>query len=99
MISNIGESYVLVNGCPVLIDFESSVVDKSILEREVVQRTKFYQNKLPLIRGLVNPNYRKTKENFSFILDQINKKGESVNVLIVGGGTVGKHVELFFQNK
>jgi hypothetical protein len=89
--------YSIAKNRPILIDFENSVVNPEDFDRTIIERSQFYQNKIPFIKHLVSPDYSKTKRNFDKVISILQELGSVVNILIIGGGTLGKHIDTFMK--
>jgi SAM-dependent methyltransferase len=96
-IDNSNHRYRVIENKPILIDFENSVISPGDFDRTIIERSSFYQSKLPFIKRLVSPDYSKTKRNFDKIILTLKEQGTAINVLIIGGGTLGKHIDTFYK--
>lgn len=96
-VDNNNHRYRCLNNKPILIDFENSVINPEDFDRTIIERSHFYQKRLPFIKRLVSPDYSRTKSNFDKILSTLKERGTAINLLIIGGGTLGKHIDTFYQ--
>jgi SAM-dependent methyltransferase len=93
--STCGKSFPVLNGCPVLIDFESSAVDRDeTLESggaSQVARTE-RPGFVATIAGFVAGSNPVAPANIDKFLQLVRLTGASRRVLVVGGGTIGSGV-------
>jgi SAM-dependent methyltransferase len=91
----------LINKKPILINFKKSLFSKSnlidssgssILERNTIKNKMF-----KFLKIILNGSNNKTKQNFSNIIKKL-KKISNPRILIVGGGSLGVGVDLFYKN-
>lgn len=96
-------SYKIIHGKPILIDFENSLIGNEIIEfvskGYAKRRTA---NKLNLlVKKILNPISNVTQKNVDFLLSSlINSEIISKsNVLIIGGGTIGQGLKKLYQHE
>lgn len=92
-------TYEIVKDYPVLIDFEKSVLqkDEATSLSSVVNRNN-YSGFLGYIKRLLSPLNSNTIENVQESLNLILTDQDSVTVLIIGGGTVGNGMNVFYND-
>jgi len=91
--------YEIVKDYPVLIDFEKSVLkqeDATSLS-SVIDRNN-YSGILGQVKRLLSPLKSTTIENVQELLNLILTEQDSVTVLIIGGGTVGNGMNVFYND-
>lgn len=88
----------LVNGKPLLIDFNNSIVNKEfILRHQGVSMVRRSKSKLKtIILRLIGENNIYTKENV-IRLETILIEKKEPNILIIGGGEVGSGLKDFYR--
>ena len=93
LIDQNGNRFDIVDNTPILIDFNSSIVNKSHSFKSCVQRTSLsitFKNKL---------NFNNiTKNNSKLFYDYLVKNINSKNLLIIGGGSVGNNSEILYNS-
>jgi len=97
-------SFPLIGGCPVVIDFERSVLGPEVvaewstrpegaeiskaLHQSAIQRVP------PSLRGIWKPLNRVAERNVSRLLDMLSERRR--RVLVVGGGTIGNGLDRLY---
>ena len=94
LINELGWSYSIINDTPILVNFEDSVINESGFSKTLVQRKKYFQDRLPFVKSLVSTNYQKTKTNFLSIVNRLKQNAIKKKILVIGGGTRGKHTQI-----
>lgn len=91
--------YNLVEGYPVLVDFEQSVLRKedTLSVSSVIER-RSYSGVASIAKRLVSPPKKVTAENVDNLIKLLSKGNDNPRILIVGGGTVGQGMEPFYEN-
>ena len=91
--------YEIIDDYPVLIDFENSVLKKEDIKSlsSVIERHS-YAGLLSIAKRLVSPPQSTTAENVEHIFNLLLNRNDSVRVLIVVGGSMGKGMEPFYQD-
>lgn len=93
--------YPILEGIPILIDFESSVLsEKETVEgiaSSPIKRAR-YGTLAKLIKRLLSPAKRATRLNVSKLVDLLRKRCSPARVLVVGGGTVGQGMDALYAN-
>lgn len=90
--------YDIINGYPILIDFECSILSRDQVENlaSTVER-RSYKGLFRIAKRLVSPLSARTMQNVKHLTSQLS--GQRVaRVLIIGGGTVGDGMEPFYTD-
>ncbi|MEM9804837.1 MAG: class I SAM-dependent methyltransferase [Cyanobacteria bacterium P01_D01_bin.56] len=89
--------YETLNGYPILIDFNESVLSREdiAISNSVVTRYS-YQGLIGALKKAVSPPKKATARNVSLIFEELDQVTDSPKVLVVGGGTVGQGMERFY---
>jgi SAM-dependent methyltransferase len=90
----------LKNGKQILVDFDRSLLNKSILlssnAQSVISRQK--ENTITkLLKSIVNGNGSKSRANVNFIVEKFKQQDIVPRILIVGGGKVGVGMEVLYK--
>ncbi len=88
-----GQSYPVLHGKPVLVDF-----DDSVLSEDAVMATKAhsqitrknYNGVTARIKRLVSPEKKATALNVARLIADLEKLGRPARLLVIGGGSVGQ---------
>ena len=91
--------YELIDGYPVVVDFDNSVLQKEdikTLSSKVERRT--YGGGAGFIKRVLFPPKSTTARNVKRILDLVLCQNHHARVLIVGGGSVGQGMAPFYDN-
>jgi len=93
--------YSIVDGYPVLVDFDDSVLveDHSVrrnLESPITRRRKSVL--MRFLTALVSPPKQVTRKNVSHFLQSLKRRDGAPNVLIVGGGTIGQGMQPLYDD-
>jgi SAM-dependent methyltransferase len=91
--------YPIIKGCPIVIDFDKSVLSPDDFSRpfSAVER-KSHGGLLAFVRNLVSPTLDSTTENIQQLTDLLLKTTNNPQVLVVGGGTVGQSMDALYAN-
>ncbi|MDY6921292.1 MAG: class I SAM-dependent methyltransferase [Pseudomonadota bacterium] len=94
-----GPRYDIVDGYPVLVDYERSVLEKSSVQRlsSVVARHD-YGGWKARIKRLVSPPKDITADNVDHLLRLIRRDDRPAKVLVVGGGSRGQNMEPLYED-
>lgn len=94
-------SYQMLNGKPVLVDFDVSTIEKETLfesqGKSIIKRRTYNGILKKFFKGIVSPPNQKIKKNFEK-LAQYFSTVKSPRILIIGGGTVGKGSEYLYTS-
>jgi SAM-dependent methyltransferase len=95
-----GKHYASVQDTPILIDFETSVIDRDALitsrAASSVHRPR-YRHVTAFAKQLVSPPKRPTKLNVDLLIKELQQISEPL-ALIVGGGTVGQGMSPLYDH-
>lgn len=94
------ETYEVVSGLPVLVDFHKSLLSDDLLKKnDISSPIKRDQTDgiKKLLKKIVSPPKKSTKANVQYIFDQYFH--EKFRVLVVGGATIGQNMERFYEDK
>lgn len=91
--------YEIIDGYPVLIDFERSVLKKEEIKAvsSVIERPS-YSGLLGLAKKLVSPSKSATADNVKHAMSLLVDKEESAKVLVVGGGSIGQGMQPLYED-
>lgn len=94
--------YKLINNIPILVDFDSSVLD----ERETLESCAPSVISRPsrkgiqaLIKRLISPPKATTANNVRELLSLLKSKEKSPKLLFVGGGSIGQGMSPFYEDE
>jgi Methyltransferase domain len=93
-------SYKVIDGFPVLVDFDSSVLEqknyKDLAVPELVERqnSKGFKH---LVKSIISPPKKITEQNVKQLFDLLSTK-RLAQVLVIGGGTVGQNMHPFYES-
>lgn len=94
-------SYQLLNGKPVLVDFDVSTIEKETLfksqGKSLIKRSAYKGIVKKFFKSIVSPPNVKIKENFEKLVQYFSTV-RSPRILIIGGGTVGKGSEYLYTS-
>jgi len=89
-------SYQFLNGKPVLIDFESSIISKEELfsskGQSVVVRNTYKDSIRKYLKRILAPVHPNIKKNINVLKRLLNAK-KSPRILFIGGGSIGRGIE------
>ena len=91
--------YDVWNDLPILIDNERSIItldDFNSYEPVIIRKS--YGIFLSFLKKILSPNNRKTKENVNLLVRTLKNLDENAKVLIIGGGTIGQGMDLFYKS-
>lgn len=90
--------YYVVNGYPVVVDFDQSILSKSdTTDIQSQIKRPVYKGALSIIKQLLLPPSKATKANVNHILNALHELPKP-RVLMVGGGTPGQSMERFYDD-
>lgn len=90
-------SYRVINGVPILIDFEDSIMnDNTDAASPVVRRT--YAPASAFLRRLTKSPQDVTGMNIDIFVERLKRTNDSPVVLVVGGGIVGNGVKRIYDD-
>lgn len=98
-----GESreYPVVDGKPVLIDFENSVVDRETVTKtrgaSEVERAD-YSGPARLVKRILSPENRNTRENIRKLTEMLHALPNPARLLVIGGGSVGRSLSPLYDD-
>jgi len=103
------EKYDIVDGCPILVNFEASILSNEygnsekfsdiLTESSKNENYRIYNNLSDYLKRLVSIPPKITENNIKGIIDQLDNGVDNISVLIIGGGTVGDGMELLYESK
>ncbi len=86
-------SYDVVNGVPLVIDFDNSVLseEKTLAQaaKSVVVR-RVYSGPRKVIKHLLSPPKKATRKNVAALIGDLCERNSQANVLVIGGGSIGQ---------
>jgi SAM-dependent methyltransferase len=95
------QTYPIVNGVPILVDFERSVLDRDELVASAgdskIERPSYTGMRLVLKR-LVSPPKQSTVRNVSRFIEAIKALSAQPRILVIGGGTVGQGMARLYED-
>jgi SAM-dependent methyltransferase len=91
--------YPLIDECPILIDFDNSVLERTHFQGAVDLPSRHsYSGVANFLKRLVSPPQSVTAKNIESAVDLLFKSTDRPRVLIVGGGTIGQNMDLFYHD-
>lgn len=96
------ESFPVVGGCPILVDFEHSVLRREELAQESGTLGPRVSHRWALdrvpsrLRSWIKPPNEAARRNIEHLLSELPAEGM---VLVVGGGTVGNGTERLYEDQ
>ncbi len=94
--------YPIVNGCPILIEFEHSIFKKDNLvsrnAHSIVKRDT-YRGFTRLVKRILSPPKSTTARNVRDLIELLIRGHKVPENLIVGGGSVGQGMAPFYERK
>ena len=92
--------YEIIDDCPVLINYADSVLKKDDRKSlsSVISRTS-YKGLSSLLKKLISPPKSTTALNVSYLMRELLSKKNKATVLIVGGGSIGQCMDVFYKDK
>lgn len=94
--------YPIVEGKPVLVNFDQSVVDKQTVTKvgtsSQIERMS-YSGPSRFIKRLLSPEYKATLQNVAKLKEMLCALPEPARLLIVGGGSVGRALEPLYDEE
>lgn len=93
--------YEIIDGRPILVDFDRSILNKdTLLEHHAISpiKRKSYRGFRGEIKKLFEPPRRKSILCINRIIFDLDKLTEKPRVLIIGGGSIGYLMESFYTN-
>ena len=97
------QSYSVIDGIPVLIDFSNSILKEKDFESIHIPRVVERPNNKglrALAKRIVSPPKRATASNVSALINLLTNQGNGDNsrVLIIGGGSVGQGMQSLYES-
>lgn len=96
-----GSRYGAIDGLPVLIDFDRSVISEaSVLAASgtgAVDRPS-YGGATRLLKRLLSPDKPETRINITELIRRLEPKAATPRVLVIGGGTVGQGLAALYDH-
>ncbi len=95
------QTFDIINSQPILIDFRKSIFKKENYTGEqlgkVISRRK---GKFPsIVTKVIHGGGQKTKAEIDHLIYRLKEKNVWVNVLIIGGGTIGRGTRMLYENQ
>lgn len=94
-------SYDIIDGLPVLVDFECSLLDKDTVAQSaaasVVRRDR-YEFAKSLLRRLTGDGMRATRQNIKTITRLLKQVNSPSRLLVIGGGTIGQGLAPLYKS-
>ena len=95
-----GNAYPIINGYPMLIPFEQSVLSEEevkALASPISRDT--YHGIRKAMKDMVSPSNAKMVEHLAVISNELTQQAEPARVLVVGGASLGRGLEPFYAHK
>ena len=93
--------YSIIDGLPVLVDFENSILDKDATlksgSKSTIERRE-YRGVFRGIKRMLSPKKGTTRDNVSALTQELKKRVAPVRMLVIGGGSVGQGMEPFYAD-
>lgn len=94
-------SYQLLNGKPVLVDFDVSTIEKETLfksqGKSIIKRNTYNSTVKKFFKSIVSPLNVKIKKNFESLVHHFSSV-KSPRILIVGGGNIGNGCKCLYTS-
>lgn len=93
--------YPMIDGVPVLVDFERSVLDRDAVfaaKAESVIRRPLHAGPLRLVKRVLSPTKVSTCANVTAFIEEVTRDRPSPLVLIIGGGTIGQGMAALYEH-
>jgi len=101
LISEENKIYQVIQECPVLIDFETSVLcQEDIRVLDSIIKRPAYVGLSGFVKKVVSPPKKTTANNVNKLLELLFRSDEIKNpvVLIIGGGTIGQGMDCLYSD-
>lgn len=89
-----GTTYEMIDGLPVLIDFDSSILSPVDVRAPVVRRS----SGSAWLKRIVSPDKPATAANVAWIRHGLWAPDEQRRVLVIGGGTIGQGMKALYED-
>lgn len=92
--------YPLVGGKPILINFDNSIVDRSVVEQASVSSSverRAYSGSQRFIKNLLSPEQKVTRDNAAKLREMLAGRDVPARLLVVGGGSIGRGMEPLYD--
>jgi SAM-dependent methyltransferase len=99
--SNPPKSYPVINGFPILVDFETSVLDEAETIRSSARSVRprpQYKGIKAKLKRLLSPQKSSTKKNIDALIRLLHANENPVRLLVLGGGTIGQGMEPVYDD-
>ena len=101
LVAPCGVRYPMIDGIPVLVDFEDSVLSESDTlaragETPIVRPR--HRGPSALVKRLLSPEQESTRRNVRALVDLLPKDAGRPRMLVVGGGSIGKGMEPLYDD-
>lgn len=97
-----GRTYAVIDGRPVLVNFDRSVLDEratiASAGGSVIERANPESALRRTLKRLISPPNQVTNRNVHRMIGELHRSGERPQVLFVGGGTVGHGMQPFYDD-
>lgn len=93
--------YPIVDGTPILVDFEESILDrKAVIDTVAASALErpSYAGPARIIKRLLSPQKRTTRENVKALMQELRNRPAPRRMLIVGGASIGQGMEPFYDD-
>ncbi|MGF1476465.1 MAG: methyltransferase domain-containing protein [Geminicoccaceae bacterium] len=94
-------TYPVVDGVPILVDFESSVLDRDKLIKsraESVLHRPARTGARSIVKRLLAPPSAVTARNVERLIKELETRPEPARILVVGGGSVGQGMQPLYDH-
>lgn len=92
--------YPVVGGKPILIDFDNSILNRSVVEETSASsgvERRSYAGPKRFIKKLLSPEQTATRENVAKLHEMLAGQEEPARLLVVGGGSIGRGMEPLYD--
>jgi SAM-dependent methyltransferase len=93
--------YPLINGKPILVNFEDSVLNKEAVQSSAAEsqiERKDYRGASRFIKKLLSPEKEETRRNIERLRGLLTDRAKPARLLIIGGGSVGQGMDPFYDD-
>lgn len=96
--------YPVTHGKPVLVDFESSILNKSDFlstinsGNSLIERREYVSPFKTFIKSILSPVSAHTKTNMETFLHSLKQRNSNPVVLVIGGASIGKGSEILYDD-
>lgn len=91
-------SYAIVEGYPVLVDYDDSIIKESIGASSSIDRPS-YSGWKRLLKKVASPDKRSTANNVSEFVKLVKDMNDQPRVLIVAGGSIGQGMQALYDDR